>query len=117
MTDKCPVCNHDLIAFTEGSTTGVRCSYCDYSLVTTYIEPIYKDENTYTINLEAGNTADQQTIKAISKITGENYIYAKRCLERSPIDIVKGSATEIIELKILLDLCGIKYSITPAFPY
>ncbi len=117
MIDKCPVCNHDLIAFTEGSTTGVRCSYCDYSLVTTYIEPIYEDENTYTITLEAGNTADQQTIKAISKITGENYIFAKRCLENTPIEIVKGSAAEIIELKKSLDLCGIKYSITPEFPY
>lgn len=117
MTDKCPVCNHDLIAFTEGSTRGVRCSHCDYSLVTTYIEPIYEDDNIYTITLDAGNVVDKQSIKVIARITGENFIFAKRCLENSPIEIVKGSAEEILEFKNVLDLSGLKYSIAPTFPY
>lgn len=117
MTDKCPMCNHDLTTFTEGSTIGVRCTHCDYSLVTTYTEPIYEDKNIYVIILAPGNTVVKQNIKAISKIINKNFIYAKQCLENSPIEIAKGTALEIIELKKSLDSYGIKYSITPAFPY
>ncbi len=117
MNDKCPVCNHDLIPFTEGSTTGVRCSYCDYSIVTTYIEPIYEDDNTYTVVLEAGNSVDMSTIKVISKITGKNYIFSKQYLENAPAIIAKGIAAEIIEMKSQLDSSNVKYSISPEFPY
>lgn len=117
MTDKCPVCNHDLIPFTEGSTTGVRCSHCDYSIVTTYIEPLYEDDNIYTLILEAGNSVDMPTIKVIAKITGKNYIFSKHCLEKVPTIIAKGVASEIIELKRQLDSSEVKYSISPEYPY
>ena len=33
---KCPNCNHPLTKFIEGSAMVVRCSRCDYEVVTTF---------------------------------------------------------------------------------
>ena len=101
MNDKCPVCNHDLIPFTEGSTTGVRCSYCDYSIVTTYIEPIYEDDNTYTVVLEAGNSVDMSTIKVISKITGKNYIFSNGNKKKDFNDLYSNFISDMILKNII----------------
>ncbi|MBR2801315.1 MAG: hypothetical protein IKE21_01820 [Erysipelotrichaceae bacterium] len=117
MVDKCPICNQDLIPFTEGSSTGVRCSHCDYSIVTTYIEPMYEDENIYTVTIEAGNRADKRTLKTVSRITGKNYVQVIQCLNSSPTVIAEGRAADIAEIKSEFDSCGIKYSISPDFPY
>ncbi len=117
MTDKCPICNHELIPMKEGSSIGVRCSNCEYSIVTSYIDPIYEDENTYTLMLEAGNICDKTCMKIISRITGENFIQAKKLISSAPVVIAEGKAMDILTLKKELDENSIKYSISPKFPY
>ena len=49
---KCPNCNHPLTKFIEGSAMVVRCSHCDYEVVTTFVDPIYEDDTIYSIVLE-----------------------------------------------------------------
>lgn len=117
MTDKCPVCNHELIPMKEGSSIGVRCSNCEYSVVTSYIDPIYEDENTYTLMLEADNVCDKTCMKIISRITGENFIQAKKLISSAPVVIAEGKAMDILTIKKELDENSIKYSISPIFPY
>lgn len=117
MTDKCPLCNHELLPIKEGSSIGIRCSYCEYSVLTSNIDPIYEDENIYTLLLDAGNICNKNIIKIISKITGENYIQVKNLIASSPVIIAKGKAIDILTIKRILDENNIKYSISPEFPY
>ena len=117
MTDKCPLCNHELVPIKEGSSIGVRCSHCEYSVVTSYIDPIYEDENTYTLLLEADNTFNKNNIKIISKISGQNYIQLKKLVSSVPVVIAEGKAVDILSIKKILDESNIHYSISPKFPY
>ena len=115
---KCPVCGSELNLFLKGSTVGVICPCCDYSVVTTRTEPIYEDETIYTILLEAGNTCDRPRLKLISKLAGVNYLRAKEMIASAPVVLVEGELAYIIlEMKKELDACGIKYSISPEFCY
>ena len=117
MPNKCPICNHELIPFKEGSSIGVHCSNCDYSVVTSYIDPIYEDEIIYTFLLETGNICNKNTMKIISRITGKNYIQAKNLITSAPVVIAEGKAIDILAIKKVFDGNRIKYSILPEFPY
>ncbi len=117
MDNKCPMCNHELIAFKNGSSIGVRCSSCDYSVVTSYIEPIFEDKNVYTIILEKGNALSKDSLKTVSGIIGKNYIAAKKCISSAPSILFQGYAADVMDVKKILDTSAMKYSISPKFPY
>lgn len=117
MNNKCPKCGHDLVSRIKGSTLVVRCSNCDYSIVTSVTDPINEDTIYYSIQLEADNLIDLNSIKCISNVTGLNYLKAKDCLRKAPVTIYKGLASDVLTKKKMLDESKIKYTISPDFPY
>lgn len=113
----CEKCGSEMIPVDENKPIGMVCPNCGFGFVTSYIDPIFEDENVYAITLEAGNTCNNSNLKIISKITGENYIHAKKLITSAPVVITKGDALDILSVRKKLDENGIKYSVSPKFPY
>lgn len=115
---KCPNCNHPLTEFIEGSSMGVRCSHCDYEVVTTYVDPIYEDDTIYSIVLEKNNAINKDTVGYLMTITGLNIPNVSDLIKnRCPYVLFKGNAVDVKEMSIRLEEKGIKYIIIPKFDW
>lgn len=66
----CDKCGGQTEVFREGRTQGVRCTRCDWSLVTTYTPPIQLDQTKYEVRVEPGDYRDpgQINIQSIQTI-------------------------------------------------
>ena len=105
---KCPNCNHPLTEFIEGSSMGVRCSHCDYEVVTTYVDPIYEDDTIYSIVLEKNNVINKDTVGYLMTITGLNIPNVSDLIKnRCPYVLFKGNAVDVKEMSIRLEEKGI----------
>ena len=115
---KCPNCNHPLKKFIEGSAMVVRCSHCDYEVVTTYVDPIYEDDTIYSIVLEKNNAINKDTVGYLMTITGLNIPNVSDLIKnRCPYVLFKGNAVDVKEMSIRLEEKGIKYKIIPKFDW
>ena len=115
---KCPNCNHPLTEFIEGSSMGVRCSHCDYEVVTTYVDPIYEDDTIYSIVLEKNNAINKDTVGYLMTITGLNIPNVSDLIKnRCPYVLFKGKAVDVKKMSIRLEEKGIKYKIIPKFDW
>ena len=93
---KCPNCNHPLTKFIEGSSMGVRCSHCDYEVVTTFVDPIYEDDTIYSIVLEKNNAINKDTVGYLMTITGLNIPNVSDLIKnRCPYVLFKGNAVDV----------------------
>ena len=117
MSDYCPDCENKLEDFIEGSSMGLRCPKCGWSLVTTYIPPILEDENEYTISLLEGNNPSPDVLRAVSRLAGCNYIAAKRMILEAPMALFTGLASDVLAQKTALEDSGVQVGVTPTFPY
>ncbi len=93
------------------------CKKCDWSLVTTYIPKIKMDTTIYSINLIEADLKNIEQIKAISKVSGMNYLDTRNLLQQKNKTIYEGEAMKILKVKDILDSVGVKYSIVPEFGY
>lgn len=46
---ECPVCESRLVETKYGSSVEIKCTKCDYNVVTTNISLIYEDETIYDV--------------------------------------------------------------------
>ena len=115
--NKCPKCGKKLLMRIEGSTQIIECSSCSYSVATSYIDPIYEDEQKYTIVLDKYQSSDRKGYSSLAKIIGTNVIGVKRLIENVPVEIFSGKAPEIKTVIDKLKEIEIDYHIEPDFKY
>lgn len=113
----CEKCGSEMEIQLKGSCLGVVCPNCGWGIASTYIDPLRADWTDYTIRLNADGKASVDAIKAVSKLSGCNYLKAKDVIENTGGAILSGKATEIADAKNLLDSLGLNYETTPPFPY
>lgn len=113
----CQRCGGEIEFHQKGSTQGMFCKNCDWSLVTTYIPKIRTDTTIYSIFIVEADYKNINQIKEISKVCGKNYIDTRILLQQENKTIYEGKAIKILEIKGILDSVGVKYSILPEFNY
>ena len=114
---KCPNCGNELVSVVKGSALIVHCTNRDYSIATSYIDPIYEDLQEYEVLLIEGNTVTKENYFLLQSLTGMNITELKYSLDTVPYSLFKGSAADVRELKEKLDECNVKYEIIPEFNY
>jgi len=114
---KCPKCGKELKRIKQNSGVAYCCVNCDYSVATTDLDPIFEDQQEYTIRILPNNSLDKETLKVLSSIAKLNYIDCKQLIEKAPSIIFKGDAVDVKDIKSKLDNSNIAYSIEPVFIY
>lgn len=116
--NNCPKCtNGKLVASIDGSSMITTCDSCGWSVATSYIEPIFLDENIYGLFLEDSAGIDGKALAAVSKVAGCNYIEAKKLLDNSGKRIIEGNAVEIRAAAAELKRANVPFEIIPEFPH
>jgi hypothetical protein len=120
MTDNniftCEKCGNKTEIFRKGRTQGLRCTKCDWSVATTYTQPILADQIIYTLKIETGNYQNPDHIKAIANAIGGNFLKARIVLKSLPSIIYTGNAQHVIKLQESLLAAGLGFSVDPKFP-
>lgn len=101
----------------EGATQGWRCPDCGWSIITTYIDPIYSDVTEYSLYVRNVLKIDREKIKLVAKTAGVNFIIAKQMLEENNVCILKAKAPEIKAAVVKLRELGVDFNISPTFKY
>ena len=114
----CPKCDTgNLVTSIDGSSMTSTCDTCGWSVATSFIDPIFLDENTYEIILESNNRANKETLAAVSKAAGCNYIEAKKIVDNPDGAIARGDAVEMRAIARTLVQGGVSFRIVPDFPH
>ena len=113
----CPKCNGELASEVRGSTLLLTCGKCGWSVATSSVEPVFLDETTYRLVLDAGNPASRPVLAAVSSVAGGNCLSAKRLVESAPVTLAEDLAPETMRLARILADGGVDYSVMPEFPY
>ena len=114
---KCEKCGAVMRPIDPSKPVGMTCPNCGWGWATTYVDPMLDDNTIYKVSLSNGNKASKSAIKAVAKVSGKNFIQAKRMIENSPSDIYEGKAIQVKEILILLESLPLSYSVMPEFPY
>lgn len=113
----CENCSANMISVKNETVQGWECPKCGWNVLTTNIDAIYKDVVEYCIFTERTEKIDKEQIKVISKISGVNFIEAKKILDKNSYCLFEGKAQEIKSIIEQLDNANIKYTITPNYNY
>lgn len=115
------VCSHcgigTLHESVEGSTLTITCDHCGYSIARTKMNPIYEDRTAYSLYLAKGNTTSKDSLRAVSRVAGCNYLAAKKLFATDNPLIFAGKAPEVLEKIRLLHDAGVRTRVEPEFPY
>lgn len=115
--NKCEVCGGELEYRREGSTQGYFCKNCDWAVVTTYIPEIEMDDTCYEIRVANADYENASHIKAVSAVSGLNFLATRKLLQtRAPV-VFRGMATEAVRVRAALAKEGLNCSFSPEFPY
>ena len=112
----CENCNSEMIYFTKFQSCGWKCPKCNWSIVTSNIDPKDMDDTQYTLTISANNEADKQTIKTISKTGKLSVVEAKNALV-SGYTFTELNARRTSEISKVLAESNINFTIFPEFPY
>ncbi|WP_426182774.1 hypothetical protein [Pseudomonas sp. TWRC1-2] len=110
----CERCGGGLVSFEENSAKGLRCSVCDWSLVTTNISGIKVDEEIYEVFC-AGDYRNKSHIKAVSEVFGSNFLKSRDLLQQGMFRIFSGKAVDVLRVRKILAEVGVEYIIKPDF--
>ncbi len=114
----CEKCGNLMEVRSEGSTQGLFCPNCGWSVVTTNIQEIKRDNISYEVIITTGDYQNEHHIKAVAQVAGVNFLTARKLLEaQSSFMVYKGIATEVIEVQSILKVAGLVYEIYPQFPW
>lgn len=113
----CPNCGGSMIREISDSSLTWVCPNCGWNIATTYTPPIKQDEQVYKLYLLKIAEPNVNSIKLVSKITGENLMQTKKKLVGGDFLGVEGEASKILIIKNQLEEQGILFSITPEFKY
>ena len=113
----CELCNSQCEYRIINSTQGWHCKNCGWSVVTTYIPEIDRDEEHYSVLLDKNIHFSTEVVKTISKIKNINYLEGLEWLKTSDSILCKGKARYVLEIINMLEENGLSYSITPKYKY
>lgn len=113
----CPECGGKAVSRVEGSSLVIECQECDWSIATSYIDPIYEDESIYAVFLREGNAVTKELLKIVSIATGGNFIAAKKAIGNPDGPISQGKAPEVKEVIASLSDAGALFEVVPPYPY
>jgi hypothetical protein len=101
----------------EGSTEGTYCTRCDWSVVTTYIPEILRDDTAYEIRARGGDHKNQEHVKVVAALANLNFLAARKLLEQTEPVVFKGEAVAVQRARESLVDAGMDYTINPKFPW
>lgn len=112
----CPECGAEMYEKYEKPALNLICPKCGCKLATTKWEKIDLDETEYEVIITSDTNPNMDQIKAISRISGKNFIFAKNVIVNGGM-VFKGRASEVKKIISLLETNSLKYDIVPKFPY
>lgn len=118
MKIKCNECGAEMLDKSRGPYIHFVCPNCGNAIATydyTKEDLIKLDDKEYYVKL-IDNKASIETLKIISKITGNNFIKCKEMIEKNEL-ILSGKAKDIIDNLRLLKENQIHFEINPDFVY
>jgi hypothetical protein len=113
----CEKCGSPTEVVREGRTQGLRCTKCDWSVVTTYTRPIQLDGTLYEVRLVHGDYKSARHVKAIAHVTGVNFLAARRLLREAHPVVFNGKAEDAGRARAELVDVGITVEIRPDYPW
>ena len=116
-SNKCPICNSDLIDISNESIIGKKCPNCDYGYVATNIHEWQEDDTKYTIFFSKDSEATIASMKFIARKLQTSIIKIKDRISKEKILYLKGQAWQLKDSIKELNENNIKYEITPEFKY
>jgi hypothetical protein len=109
----CEKCGGKMEARQEGSTQGLFCTPCDWSVVTTHIPEIKLDATLYAVTACNGDFDDASHVKAVAQISGLNFLAARKLLQQELPVVFKGVAVDVLKVRRTLSQAGIDCNVTP----
>ena len=113
----CPKCGAEVEETISGSSLTLTCSDCGWRVARSWTEPINEDETVYTLRLITGNKASKETLSAVSKIAGCNFLAAKDLIENPCKPLLKCKAPAMKKHVEALSEADVNFAIIPDFPY
>lgn len=113
----CEKCGAPIEVFREGRTQGIRCTRCDWSVVTTYTPPIQQDRTIYEVRIRHGDHHNEHHVKAIAHVVGGNFLGARKLLQDSQPVVFSGDAQSVAKVRDTLLAATLEISIQPDFPW
>ncbi len=114
----CEKCGGVLEFRRQGSTGGLFCTKCDWSVVTTYLPEILQDLTTYDVKVISGDYRNDQQLKVVAQVAGVNLLTARQLLKDTHGFVVfTGIASKVTEVRDMLTSGGLTFEITPSFPW
>jgi hypothetical protein len=111
----CEKCGSPTVMRSEGSTQGLYCTKCDWSVVTTHIPEILLDTTVYEIRLTGGDYRNEEHVKTVAHVSGVNFLAARKLLQQKSPLVFTGLASRIVEIRKTLNSVNLKHQINPAF--
>jgi hypothetical protein len=115
--ERCAKCGRETEPRREGSVQGLFCSQCGWSLVTTCIPAIQLDETDYEVRACDGDYRNERHIRAVSAVSGRNFLDARKLLRQHEPVVFKGKAPDVRRARDVLVAAGLSYQILPPFPH
>ncbi len=112
----CEQCGSELKNFKEGSAQGLRCANCGWSIVTTNLSGIKLDEAKYEVSCSA-NYHDEAHVRAVSEVTGYNFLMSRKALQKGRFTVFNGQAVEVLRIRNILISAGLECVIDPDFKW
>ena len=111
----CPTCGGELIDYNGRNSLGLKCKNCDFSIVRAWI-PLSEYPSEYKIIISKPAQMDAAKYKALSKISGLNYLQLKEAPVGTEFSERYGiyDTWKIIEF---LNECGVEHVEEPEFPF
>ncbi len=109
----CEKCGSLMEARQEGSTQGLYCTGCDWSVVTTHIPEIRIDATEYEVRVSRGDYRNEQHVKAVSKVSNTNFLASRKLLQDTQPLVFRGEAVDVVRVREILVAAGISCAISP----
>ncbi|WP_408951234.1 hypothetical protein [Lysobacter sp. Hz 25] len=101
----------------DGSVEGIYCTVCDWAMVTTSIPAISRDTGIYEVRVVGGDFTDNNQVKIISRVSGVNFLDARKLLAAKGSLVFRGRADKVFEVREALRAGSIPCEISPSFNY
>lgn len=99
----------------EGSTQGLYCTRCGWSVVTTHISEVRLDTTEYEVRIRDGNYRNEQHVKAVAHVSGVNFLAARKLLQDTQPIVFSGKAVDVVRVREILVAAGMACVISPEF--
>lgn len=115
--EHCEECGLEMEGRREGSVQGLFCKQCGWQVITSYIPAIHLDQMDYEVHACGGDSRNASHIRAVSELSGRNFLGARQLLEQHDPVVFKGKAPDVCRARDVLVAAGLGYEILPPFPH